>query len=71
MAELFNSSFQDAQKPKAGAVDSELDNFLMMEKQKAQFTAQVNIIYQIIFQQQRKLRHLITYVFFFVTDSRV
>lgn len=45
MADFLSSSsgnFDDTSKPKTGSVDPELDNFLMVEKQKAQFTAQVN-----------------------------
>lgn len=40
MSDLFgNTSFEEPKKP---GVDNELNEFLMMEKQKAQLTAQVN-----------------------------
>lgn len=45
MSDIFSSTssnFDEAPKPKSGSVDPELDNFLMIEKQKAQFTAQVS-----------------------------
>lgn len=37
---LGNSSFDDGSKSKSG--DAELEEFLMVEKQKAQFTAQIH-----------------------------
>ncbi|XP_063979887.1 mitochondrial import inner membrane translocase subunit Tim8 [Diachasmimorpha longicaudata] len=45
MSDLFSSSssFDDAPKAqKPGSVDPELENFLAIEKQKAQLTAQIN-----------------------------